>query len=94
MFKSDPPARSIVTCSPGYALTLIGLSSVPVNVLVKWPRYVPPRSQIVSPAWTALHVDAETLTERAESAGWKCEVILQEKDGHYLARLAHLQAGQ
>ena len=35
-----------------------------------------------------LHVDADTLAERAESTGWKREVILQEENGHYLARLS------
>jgi len=34
-----------------------------------------------------LHVDAEMLRERAESADWRCEVIVQEEGGHYLARL-------
>jgi SAM-dependent methyltransferase len=34
-----------------------------------------------------LHVDAETLTMRAEHAGWKCEVLEQLKSGEYLARL-------
>ncbi len=34
-----------------------------------------------------LHVDAETLQERAASAAWRAELILQEQTGHYLARL-------
>ncbi len=34
-----------------------------------------------------LHVDAETLQERAIFAGWKTEVIVQEETGHYLMRL-------
>jgi SAM-dependent methyltransferase len=36
-------------------------------------------------AW--LFVDSETLTEHAERAGWRCEVIWREEEGHYLARL-------
>ena len=34
-----------------------------------------------------LHVDVEMLTVRAELTGWRCELILQEDSGHYLARL-------
>jgi SAM-dependent methyltransferase len=34
-----------------------------------------------------LHVDADTLKERAEAAGWTCDVILQEESGDYLAKL-------
>lgn len=34
-----------------------------------------------------LHVDPATLSEHAAEAGWFCEVIIQEKDGNYLARL-------
>jgi SAM-dependent methyltransferase len=34
-----------------------------------------------------LHVDPETLTEHAEAAGWRCEVIHQEDCGDYLVRL-------
>jgi SAM-dependent methyltransferase len=34
-----------------------------------------------------LHVDAETLREHSEPAGWKCEVVRQRKNGDYLARL-------
>ena len=34
-----------------------------------------------------LHVDAETLKQRAARAGWSCEVILAAASGDYLARL-------
>ncbi|MHC4405894.1 MAG: hypothetical protein ACYTG0_40135, partial [Planctomycetota bacterium] len=34
-----------------------------------------------------LHVDPETLKERAELADWRSEVVLQEESGQYLARL-------
>jgi SAM-dependent methyltransferase len=36
-------------------------------------------------AW--LFVDPETLAAHATRAGWRCEVIWQEEEGHYLARL-------
>ena len=39
-----------------------------------------------------LHVDAETLKEHAEPAGYKCQVIRQEKGGEYLARLTRLKS--
>jgi hypothetical protein len=35
-----------------------------------------------------LHIDSTTLKERAANAGWKCEVIMAEKNGNYLAQLA------
>lgn len=38
-------------------------------------------------AW--LFVDSKILAERAGKAGWSCEVIWQEEEGHYLARLRH-----
>ena len=34
-----------------------------------------------------LFVDSEMLARHAERAGWRCEVIWQEEEGHYLARL-------
>ncbi|MHC4415711.1 MAG: class I SAM-dependent methyltransferase [Planctomycetota bacterium] len=34
-----------------------------------------------------LHVDAGTLKEHAAKAGWRCEVIIEEANGDYLARL-------
>ena len=36
-------------------------------------------------AW--LFLDSQLLTERAMKAGWSCEVIWREEEGHYLARL-------
>jgi SAM-dependent methyltransferase len=40
-----------------------------------------------------LHVDALTLAEHAEQAGWACDVLLEQPSGDYLARLApHLAA--
>ena len=38
-------------------------------------------------AW--LFVGSKILAERAGKAGWSCEVIWQEEEGHYLARLTH-----
>jgi SAM-dependent methyltransferase len=34
-----------------------------------------------------IHVDAETLGARGKTFGWTCEMMVQEEDGHYLARL-------
>jgi SAM-dependent methyltransferase len=34
-----------------------------------------------------LHVDAETLAKHAGQAGWRCEIVLQEESGDYLAQL-------
>lgn len=34
-----------------------------------------------------LQVDAETLKEHSEKKGWKCEVIYEDEDGNYLAKL-------
>ncbi len=39
-----------------------------------------------------LHVDAQTLKERAKASDWKCEVLLQEENGHYLAKISKFQA--
>jgi 2-polyprenyl-3-methyl-5-hydroxy-6-metoxy-1,4-benzoquinol methylase len=39
------------------------------------------------PLFGWLHVDAETLAERAGNAGWKCRVTHQQEDGNYLAQL-------
>lgn len=39
-----------------------------------------------------LHVDPGTLTEHAEAAGWRCEVLHQEDCGDYLARLTRHSA--
>jgi hypothetical protein len=40
-------------------------------------------------AW--LHVDPETLGQRAEQAGWDCRIILEQDSGDYLARLTRVQ---
>lgn len=42
----------------------------------------------VGPLCDWLHVDPETLQERAEATGWRCEVVLQEESGDYLASLS------
>jgi len=39
------------------------------------------------PSFGFLHVDAETLAGHASTAGWCCEILVQEEDGNYLARL-------
>jgi SAM-dependent methyltransferase len=39
------------------------------------------------PTLTWLFLDSKLLAERAMKAGWSCEVIWQEEEGHYLARL-------
>ncbi|MHC4082015.1 MAG: class I SAM-dependent methyltransferase [Planctomycetota bacterium] len=40
------------------------------------------------PYYGWLHVDADTLTEHAATAGWRCEVVCREDSGDYLARLS------
>jgi len=35
-----------------------------------------------------LHVDANTLCERAERAGWGCEIVSEDAGGEYLAQLS------
>lgn len=35
-----------------------------------------------------LHVDPDTLNERARMTGWQCDILLKEKSGDYLAKLA------
>lgn len=35
-----------------------------------------------------LHVDFQTLTERACQFGWSCHLLCQQEDGNYLARLS------
>jgi SAM-dependent methyltransferase len=41
----------------------------------------------MGPSLEWLFVDPETLADHAGRAGWSCEVIWQEEEGHYLARL-------
>lgn len=48
---------------------------------------------INGPACRWLHVDSETLGQRAESAGWRCEVIHQEPTGDHLSRLTTRLSG-
>jgi len=43
---------------------------------------------IIGPYFHWLHVDPLTLAERAEKAGWGCEVLLELENGEYLARLS------
>jgi SAM-dependent methyltransferase len=40
--------------------------------------------------WIWLHVDPEKLEEEALKAGWKCEILIKEQWGDYLARLTEL----
>ena len=44
----------------------------------------------VGPFLGWLHVDPDTLTARARTAGWSCEVGLEEESGDYLAQLSSL----
>ena len=39
------------------------------------------------PPLTWLFLDSKILDERAVKSGWSCQVIWQEEEGHYLARL-------
>ena len=66
---------SMIARSAGYWRTMIEAVVLPVSVLVNTPRYVPPRSQIVSPGCTTLgwlsaviksHGLAELPSPRAE----------------------------
>jgi len=41
----------------------------------------------IGPDLEWLFVDSETLADHAGRAGWSCEVLWQEEEGHYLARL-------
>lgn len=40
-----------------------------------------------------LYVDSETLANHSSKAGWFCEIILQEEDGNYLAKLTKTSSG-
>jgi 2-polyprenyl-3-methyl-5-hydroxy-6-metoxy-1,4-benzoquinol methylase len=42
---------------------------------------------VIGPMSGLLHVDPETLASHAAGAGWTFEILLQEKDGNYAARL-------
>lgn len=41
----------------------------------------------MGPMWGWLHIDPESLRAHASGAGWVCEVVHQQEDGNYLARL-------
>lgn len=38
-----------------------------------------------------LYVDQETLLDRAREAGWNCDIVAEQDNGRYLARLTPLQ---
>ncbi len=40
-----------------------------------------------APPFRELYVDAQTMTQRAEAAGWRCEVLHRDEFGAYVARL-------
>jgi SAM-dependent methyltransferase len=42
---------------------------------------------VKGPVCGLLHVEAATLAEYAEKTGWSCDILVQEDDGNYLARL-------
>jgi hypothetical protein len=44
------------------------------------------------PTYGWLLVDPETLSREASALGWSTEIVLQETDGNYLARLTRLQS--
>jgi SAM-dependent methyltransferase len=44
----------------------------------------------IGPSLKWLFVDSATLAEHARRGDWSCEVIWQEEEGHYLARLTRL----
>jgi hypothetical protein len=39
------------------------------------------------PPFPFLFVDADTLSDLAASVGWRTEVLVEQEDGRYLARL-------
>ncbi len=43
---------------------------------------------ITGPLCGWLHIDAQTLTEHARQFGWHCQVLYQQDDGNYLAKLS------
>ena len=45
----------------------------------------------MGPLFGWLHVDPETLTERAERMGWSCRVVCREDNGDYLAQLTPME---
>ena len=44
---------------------------------------------LVGPQFSWLHVDPETLSRRAAKHGFVCELIEQDQEANYLARLSH-----
>jgi len=46
------------------------------------------------PPFGWLHVDPDTLTDRAAKLGWSCQVVCQEDSGDYLAQLAPARQAQ
>jgi hypothetical protein len=44
-------------------------------------------SSIRGPLFGWLHIDAETLSSYASKTGWNCDVVQQQPNGNYLARL-------
>ncbi len=42
------------------------------------------------PTLSWLFLDSKLLAERAMKSGWSCQVIWQEEEGHYLARLVRI----
>ena len=48
----EPSLPSMMTRSPGYPRTMIGAAAEPARFVSYVPRYVPARTQIVSPACT------------------------------------------
>jgi hypothetical protein len=37
-----------------------------------------------------LHIDFLSLARHSRAAGWNCQLILEETDGHYLARISRV----
>ena len=64
-----PLAPSIVARSPGYARSTIGAPALPRSALWNEPRYVPPRTQMVSPGCTAEGRDFAARYDEFRSLG-------------------------
>ena len=50
-------------------------------------RFTIKYKDILGKAFDWLHLDFASLTKHCQAAGWNCELMQEEPDGHYLARI-------